>query len=429
MTVADVVLVSLFVVVVGINTLVWGISGLTRALFERVGRRGRHSESQTTPILPSEVAVLIAAHDEALVIGSTLRSAGEHVEPHQIFVASDGSSDATAEIVRAFGAEVIELSPNRGKAAALVAAIEAFDLVERFQVIVLLDADTVLSPDYLSTGLAQFDSPDVVAVAGRASTRMTPAAPTRVGRVVVAYRERVYLVMQFLLKYGQAARAFDAVTIVPGFASLYRTSILDRIDITAQGMVIEDYNMTFEVHAKRLGRVAFHPRAAIAYTQDPATLHDYRKQVARWSLGFWQTVLRHRLAPSRFAAALALYVAEAVIGSCVLVLFLPVVAAAGAATALAADPGGGSPLAVEISILLPVPVLVVGVVLPDYLVTVLAALAMRRPIVLLYGLVFPLLRILDAAIFLRQLPRAVRRTSSGTWTSPSRRAVAAVRES
>ena len=42
------------------------------------------------------------------------------------------------------------------------------------------------------------------------------------------------------------------VTIVPGFASMYRTDAVAQIDVTGAGLVIEDFNMTFEIHAKKL---------------------------------------------------------------------------------------------------------------------------------------------------------------------------------
>src|SRR4029450_7121923 len=96
---------------------------------------------------------------------------------------------------------------------------------------------------------------------------------------------------------------------------MYRTRILSSIDIDAPGLAIEDFNMTFEVHARRLGRIAFHPGRAIAYTQDPHTLRDYSKQVERWSLGFWQTLRRHGLHVGRFWCLLAAFVAEVLTSS------------------------------------------------------------------------------------------------------------------
>ena len=72
--------------------------------------------------------------------------------------------------------------------------------------------------------------------------------------------------------------------------------------------------MTFEVHHKHLGRIAFHPGVQ-AYTQDPDNLRDYTRQMRRWCLGFWQTVRRHGFWPSRFCLALAVTVFELLMSS------------------------------------------------------------------------------------------------------------------
>ena len=234
-------------------------------------------------------------------------------------------SDRTVEIAEEFGVRVLDLQPNRGKAGALAAAIEYFDLERLFGVVLLLDADTRLSPDYLITGLPLFDQPDVVAVAGRVRCHADPPPRTRMGRFLVSYRSRVYAMTQLLVKYGQAARWANVVTIVPGFASMYRTDILQRIDITAPGLVIEDFNMTFEVHAKKLGRIAFQPDCAVAYTQDPDTWHDYLSQIRRWTLGYWQTVRLHGMHVGRFWTALALQIAELLSSSVVLLCMIPLV--------------------------------------------------------------------------------------------------------
>jgi len=62
------------------------------------------------------------------------------------------------------------------------------------------------------------------------------------------------------------------------------------------------------------------------------------------------------------------------------------------------------------------------VLIPDYLLTIMAACVLRRPRYLLLGIGFPLMRIVDAALCLRVLPVAWRAQSSGVWVSPTRRA-------
>jgi biofilm PGA synthesis N-glycosyltransferase PgaC len=347
----------------------------------------------------------------------------------QVYVASDGSTDATTELAIRRGANVLDINPNRGKAGAIVAAIEHFDLVERYDIVMLLDADTVLADDYLDSGLPLFDDPEIVAVAGRASTIFTPAPPTVVGRILVTYRQRVYIAVQYLLKYGQASRLVNVVSIVPGFASMYRTRVVGSIDIDAPGLSIEDYNMTFEIHAKSLGRIAFNPRAAIARTQDPDTLREYAKQVQRWSLGFWQTLLRHGWHARVFFLVTWLSVIELVI-ACVMLVITPPVALLSEVSGLFAGWGWDATGDLRIfSTMLPAWVLVLGILVPDIMLSILTAILTKNARFLGYALVFPLLRILDAVLCLVALRRALGGSSSGVWQSPQRRAAVVQKDS
>jgi biofilm PGA synthesis N-glycosyltransferase PgaC len=426
-------LLVIMIVMLGVNTVLWGTVGLVRAIFAVVRRHRHRRRNRVGGHLPhcrmqaGSVAVLIAAHNEQLVITGTIRSALALVPPGNVFVVSDGSTDNTVQVAAVAGARVMDLSRNRGKAGALAVGIEHFNLADSFEAVMLLDADTRLAPDYLATGLVYFDDPTVVAVAGRAATLAEPESPTRVGRFLVAYRERFYVVIQYLIKYGQAARPINVVTISPGFASMYRASVLSDIDIAAPGLAIEDFNMTFEVHAKRLGRIAFRPQAAIAYTQDPDTFTDYRKQLHRWSLGFWQTVRRHGFHFGAFWAALALYIVELVVSSMVLLLLLPILIVSSVATIWTDVTGTQLAVAGQVAEAFPPLLVVLGVWIPDYLLTIFTVLITHRPRYLLLGLGFPLMRIVDAQLCLRALWQAYFRAkvfSAGVWKSPVRRPTA-----
>lgn len=411
------------VVVVGINTLLWVGAGLVRVLARRL--RGDAPPGDGRVPRPSEVAIVIAAHNEELVIEATIRSAARQVPVENVFVACDGCTDRTVEVARACGATALDIRPNRGKAGAIRAIVDELQLARRFEVMLLLDADSQLHDDYLRTGLREFADPEVVAVAGRATTILDPPPPTLLGRILVAYRERLYLSVQYLQKFGQAARLVNAVSIVPGFASMYRTRVLADIDIDAPGLAIEDYNMTFEVHAKRLGRIAFRPDAAIALTQDPDNLRDYRKQMGRWSLGFWQTVRRHGVRAGRFWTLLAISIGELVTSSVFMLLALPVLLLSVGSTAIAAAGADPSGVAAGIATTVPPLAVVAGVLVPDYLLSIMAAVLSRRPVYLVMGPVFPLLRMLDAWLCLRAMAHAfLLRRTDGRWTSPERRAVA-----
>jgi biofilm PGA synthesis N-glycosyltransferase PgaC len=423
------IIVVIAVLVLGANTLLWSTVGLSRLMTERI-RLLLFGYRQKLPLVPGsghrfsrkDVAVLIPAHNEEAVLERTLRAAAKVVSLSNIHVVSDNSTDRTADIARACEVNVLELSPNRGKAGALLAAIQHFELIQNFRVVMVLDADTQLAPDYLQTGLPEFDARDVVAVAASVRCLMDPPPRTWLGRFLVAYRARLFAVVQLLIKYGQAARWANVVYIAPGCASMYRTDVLSQIDITAPGLVIEDFNMTFEVHAKKLGRIAYRPDAAIAYVQEPDTLRDYVAQISRWSLGYWQTVRLHGLHAGRFWGALALQIVELVSSSIVLMFMAPLLAFMVYSQTLADTYGYPEVMGRDIVGTLNSYYVLLGFLLPDLLLTVFAAIALRRPGFLLLTPLFPLMRFVEAYVCLRSIPKAWRTHSSGRWISPERRA-------
>jgi poly-beta-1,6-N-acetyl-D-glucosamine synthase len=414
---------ALAVLLLGANFALWGTIGLVR-LAESGTRRSRPVAATGGGLAVADVAVLIPAHNEALVIGESLRSIMALVPRQNVHVVSDGSTDATVQVARRAGARVIETDRNVGKAGALQQAIERFGLVRRFALVMLLDADTRVQPGYFGAALPMFADPEVVAVAGCVRTALDrKLSPS--GNVLVGHRTRIYTVGQRALKFGQTYLRSNATPIVPGFASLYRTRVLPKIDMNPPGLVIEDFNMTFEVYQKRLGKVGF-SLGAVAVTQDPDTLRDYVRQTKRWATGLWQTVRRHPPQANLFTAMLALLLLE-LITSSVLFVLLPLIALILVVPDLAAGTLAWpwfDEVFRTVSAHVKLTAVAFGVLVPDYLLTCAVALIDRRPRLLLLGVFFPLLRILDASIALYSVPAAWLSRSSGRWKSPARRAAA-----
>lgn len=410
--------------VLGVNLMLWTVFGGFRFAAERLTGRPMPPAVTGPRLSTADVAVLIPAHNEEAVIAATIRSVLRLVRPQNVHVVADGCDDETAEIARSSGATVLELRPGRGKAGGIEVAVDVFDIPGRFAVLLIVDADTALDRHYLDRGLPLFDRPDVVAVAGYARAAWRPQQLSHVGRFLVSYRTRLYAVMQWL-KYGQTWRWTNVTAIVPGFASMYRTRILREMDLNPPGLVIEDFNMTFEVHRKRLGKIAFRP-SVHATTQDPDNFRDYYRQVLRWHLGFWQTLRRHGFWRSGFSAALALFLTEVLVASIGIVLLGGLLLTMGALVLF-----GYGPLVLDLlaglfslsGAYLTLPTLLLFLALPDYLLTCATAVAFRRPQLLLYGLGFLALRFVDATAALRTIPRAWRIRSDGRWISPTRRPV------
>jgi cellulose synthase/poly-beta-1,6-N-acetylglucosamine synthase-like glycosyltransferase len=113
------------------------------------------------------MSVIIAAHDEAPVIGARIQNVLEATYPVgrlEIIVASDGSGDRTAIEAKAVDPRVRVLDlPRMGKARALAEAAR----LASGDVLVFSDANTVFRPDALGTLAMSFADPDVGGVAGR----------------------------------------------------------------------------------------------------------------------------------------------------------------------------------------------------------------------------------------------------------------------
>jgi biofilm PGA synthesis N-glycosyltransferase PgaC len=415
----------LLVLVLGVNLTLWLSVGGLRYASERLTSTRSRIVATPSPLDPADVAVLIPAHNEEPVIAATISSALRLVPETNVHVVADGCDDATAAVARSAAVKVIELDPGRGKAGGIEAALQEFDIRRRFAALLIVDADTELDEHYLARGLPLLDQPGFVAVAGYAKAGWRPQELTPIGRFLVAYRSRLYVVMQWL-KYGQTWRWTNVTAIVPGFASMYRTSVLGRMDLNPPGLIIEDFNMTFELHRKQLGKIAFQSDV-YATTQDPDNFRDYYRQVFRWHLGFWQTFRRHGVWPSGFSAALALFIIEILVASAgivvlvgALMLLAPVVVIDQTMRALGW--GAGFEGVFGFSLLLAGGVLFLAAL--DYLLTCVTAIALRRPSLLLYGLGFLALRVVDAVLILRAVPQAWIASSDGRWTSPTRRPVA-----
>jgi uncharacterized alkaline shock family protein YloU len=421
------------VVVFGVNFALWGSIGIlrfTQSVWQGRGSRGRMDAADVggEPGIPTvqhrltvqDVAVLIPAHNEETTLARTIDSVARIVPRSNIHVISDASTDRTVAVASGHGVSVLETEGKAGKAGALEEGIRRFGLVERYEAVLLLDADTLLDPGYFEHALPLFDDAEVVAVAGCAHTEWNPPGVSLVGKILITHRARIYAIMQHLIKFGQTWRYTNALYIIPGFASIYRTRVLPHIDINPPGLVIEDFNMTFELYRRRLGRVGFSLRAQ-AVTQDPGTFGDYLRQTKRWSLGFWQAVRRYRPRADLFLLMLALFITELVVAS-VLIVLLPTVILVSLLPSVL--PGLLEvPLVEAAHEQINLPLVLVAVLIPDLLLSIAVAVLERRPRYLLFAPAFLVLRMVDAAIGLYALPMAWAERSTGSWVSPQRRRV------
>jgi cellulose synthase/poly-beta-1,6-N-acetylglucosamine synthase-like glycosyltransferase len=155
-----------------IEFLFWCAAGLvafTYGIFPLillVRGRAMHRPIATREVTP-RVSIIIAAHNEANGIGEKLENVLALDYPRgqlEVVVASDGSNDATEEVVRRYAGDSIRLLalPRRGKATALNAAVAA----SSGEILIFSDANSLYTPDALRALVRPFADPEVGGVAG-----------------------------------------------------------------------------------------------------------------------------------------------------------------------------------------------------------------------------------------------------------------------
>lgn len=232
-----------------------------------------------------KMALLLPGHNEELIIATTIASAvaaGQQLR--DIFVVDDNSSDNTRkEALKLLPKSNVLTVERSGKALAVHKAIEHFDIVKRYQWVHVADADSIFGEDYFRIYRKSLNGTKYsVAVGFVQSLR---------GNWISTYRALNYTYSQHFNRRIQDK--LGMISVFPGPITSFKTDIIKDLDFDT-GSLTEDFDITLQVHRKKLGGIKFIPKA-INYTQDPQTLSDYCKQTARWQRGFFQGVKKYRI--------------------------------------------------------------------------------------------------------------------------------------
>ena len=225
---------------------------------------------------------VIPAFNEEKVITASLRSLKKVFKKEDIYVVSDGSTDKTVELALTENVIVLELPKNVGKAMAQEKLIRYFKLTQRYNYILFSDADSQIDKSFLSQASKYLAQKPALIVGTVKSQRRG---------LVSAFRTYEYGLSHRVYKTAQ--NFVQAITVAPGCASLYRSDVLEQLNLK-QGTLTEDFDLTIQIHKKKLGKVVYAKNAIVA-TQDPKTIRDYWRQVLRWNTGTWQNYFLHQL--------------------------------------------------------------------------------------------------------------------------------------
>ncbi|WP_431999828.1 glycosyltransferase family 2 protein [Streptomyces sioyaensis] len=226
------------------------------------------------------ITVIVPAHNEEEGLPATLESlARQTVRPDRILVVDDASTDRTGEVAAAHGVTVLRPPHNLGSKA----KAQNFALPQCTTDLVLaVDADTVLAPDYIETVVPVFEDPGVAVAAGTVRTRHTRTLWER-------GRSTEYL-FGFHWHRPIQARA-NSPMVCSGCCSVFRRDDLMAFGGFPERTIVEDMDFTWSQQIA--GRRAVYVSDAVALAADPEDFTYLRKQVWRWMAGFCQNVRLH----------------------------------------------------------------------------------------------------------------------------------------
>jgi len=193
--------------------------------------------------VPDQLAVIVAARNEADRIGETLAALRSALPEAALWVADDASTDGTAEVAMAAGGQVVSRGRPHGKGANVGAAAEAALSAEPTPALILLcDGDLGTSAGELAplVGAVQRGECDLAVAAF--SRRVGGGFGLALGFARWAIRRRCGLATTAPISGQRALRAEVLRAVLP-FARGYGMEVGMTIDAVQAGYRLREYEL------------------------------------------------------------------------------------------------------------------------------------------------------------------------------------------
>ncbi|MFD0522682.1 bifunctional polysaccharide deacetylase/glycosyltransferase family 2 protein [Paractinoplanes durhamensis] len=281
---ADGVLRLLWVLLIVAGGLIL-IRTLVLFLFAWTHARRRRAPSWSWGLpVTAPVTIVVPAYNEETTIAPAVSSLARSAHPGvKVLVVDDASTDGTTAAVDALklgNVRVVRI-PSGGKATALNTGVALC----HDDLIVMVDADTVVTPDAIHQLVQPFADRRVGAVAGNVKVSNR--------RGLLGKWQHIEYVIGFNLD-RRLYDTFGCIPTIPGALGGFRRSALSDAGGLSTDTLAEDTDLTMAI--QRAGWKVVYQESARAYTEAPATMRQLWRQRYRWSYGTMQAMWKHRRA-------------------------------------------------------------------------------------------------------------------------------------
>jgi poly-beta-1,6 N-acetyl-D-glucosamine synthase len=249
------------------------------AIFHKL--REKKQVSTSSDFKP-RVSIIVPAYNEEKVVARTIETLLEADYPNkEIIVVDDGSKDNTYAIASKYinkGVKVVH-RPNGGKFAALNTGIA----MSSGEIIVTVDADSLIARAAIAEIVKGFEDPEVAGVAGNLKVFNTDKL---IGKIQA---------LEYIVQIQVVRRAFEnfgSLTVASGAFSAFRKKALEEIGWYDPDYLLEDFDITIKLLKSH--RILHGNNEAVCYTEAPETLRDVYRQRLSWFRGDFQNFWKHR---------------------------------------------------------------------------------------------------------------------------------------
>lgn len=236
-----------------------------------------------------KVSLIIPAHNEEKIIVRAIESALETDYPNkEVIVVDDGSKDKTYQQALPYFRKGLIKLLHRDMASGSKATALNYGLVfASGDVIVVVDADTLIERDSLKEIVKPLSVPNVSAVSGNVRI-MGGEHGSR--NLLVRLQAYEYLIsLELGRRFASIVRTLLIISGAFGAFSKENVRSLGEYD---RDTMTEDFDITFKM--RKLGKRLYFVDKAISWTFVPETWKDWRRQRVRWTKGQAETLWKHR---------------------------------------------------------------------------------------------------------------------------------------
>lgn len=254
-------------------------------LYSPFTRRLKHANS----VFTSKISVIIPAHNEEAIIVRSIESALNSDYPNkEVIVVDDGSSDRTYHLASFYAAKgQIKLIHRDQSSGSKASALNYGLLFASGEVIVPLDADTIVEPNALTQLVSTLGAPNVSAASGNVRILSGESGSNNLLVKMQAY--------EYLLAF-EIGRRFSSLMgtllIISGAFGAFYKKYLKNIGEYDSDTLTEDFDLTIKF--RKLGGKIAYANNSVCWTFAPDTWKAWRNQRIRWTKGEAETFWKHR---------------------------------------------------------------------------------------------------------------------------------------